>query len=47
MTQVVLGAGLGARFAGVDHAMLLRAGRLALINGAAALGLAFVLPPKP
>ncbi len=41
MTQVVLGAGLGARFAGVDHAMLLRAGRLALINGVAALGLAF------
>ena len=42
VTQVVLGAGLGARFAGVDRAMLWRAGRLAVINGVAALGLAFM-----
>lgn len=40
-TQVVLGTGLGARFAGADHAMLLRAGRLALLNAAIALALAF------
>lgn len=39
-TQVVLGTGLGARFAGIARPMLLRAGRLALINGAAALALA-------
>jgi uncharacterized protein len=41
-TQVVLGAGLGARFAGVEQAMLLRAGRLAVVNGVAALALAFL-----
>lgn len=40
-TQVVLGTGLGARFSGVDPAMLRRAARLAVINGAAALTLAF------
>ncbi len=40
-TQVVLGTGLGARFAGVDWAMLGRAGRLALVNGVVALLLAF------
>lgn len=41
VTQVVLGAGLGARFAGVKRAMLIRAGRLAVVNGMAALVLAF------
>jgi hypothetical protein len=41
LTQVVLGTGLGARFAGVDAAMLRRAGGLALINGAAVMGLAY------
>jgi hypothetical protein len=41
VTQVVLGAGLGARFAGVERGMLIRAGRLAVVNGAAALVLAF------
>jgi uncharacterized protein len=41
VTQVVLGAGLGARFAGVEREVLLRAGRLALVNGVVALGLAF------
>lgn len=41
MTQVVLGAGLGARFQGVDRRMLARAGRLGLLNGIAALALAF------
>jgi uncharacterized protein len=41
VTQVVLGTGLGARFAGVDRAMLRRAARLALMNGVAALLLAF------
>ncbi len=41
VTQVVLGTGLGARFAGVDRGMLLRAGRLAVGNGVAALTLAF------
>lgn len=39
-TQVVLGTGLGARFAGIARPMLLRAGRLALINGTVALALA-------
>jgi membrane AbrB-like protein len=39
-TQVVLGTGLGARFGGVRGAVLLRAGRVALANGAAALLLA-------
>lgn len=47
VTQVVLGTGLGARFAGVDRTLLRRAARLALINGAAALllalGFAFAL----
>ena len=42
VTQVVLGTGLGARFVGVERAMLARAGRLAIANGFAALGLAFV-----
>lgn len=39
-TQVVLGCGLGARFAGIERGMLIRAGRLALINGAASFALA-------
>ena len=42
VTQVVLGAGLGARFAGVEREMLWRAGRLAAINGVVALALALV-----
>lgn len=40
-TQVVLGAGLGARFAGTERRLLLLAGRLAVLNGMAALTLAF------
>ena len=40
VTQVVLGCGLGARFAGIDRAILIRAGRLAALNGVVALGLA-------
>ena len=40
-TQIVLGAGLGARFVGVDHAMLRRAAGLAAVNALAALVLAF------
>jgi hypothetical protein len=47
LTQVVLGTGLGARFVGVDPALLRRAAGLALLNGAAALllalGFAFAL----
>ena len=42
VTQVVLGTGLGARFAGVERGMLRRAAGLAVVNGVAALGLAFV-----
>lgn len=41
VTQVVLGTGLGARFAGVDAALMRRAGTLAVINAAAAMALAF------
>lgn len=41
MTQVVVGCGLGARFAGVERAMLWRAARLALVNAALALSLAY------
>jgi uncharacterized protein len=41
VTQVVLGTGLGARFAGVERATMARAARLATVNGVAALGLAF------
>lgn len=41
-TQVVLGAGLGARFAGIGRAVLISAGRLALINAVAALTLALI-----
>lgn len=41
LTQVVVGCGLGARFAGAERRMLLRAARLALVNAVAALTLAF------
>lgn len=41
VTQIVLGTGLGARFAGVSGAMLRRAGLLAVLNGAAVMALAF------
>jgi len=41
VTQVILGAGLGVRFVGMDHRLLARCGRLAMLNGALALGLAF------
>jgi uncharacterized protein len=41
VTQIVLGTGLGARFAGVDGSMMRRAGLLALVNAAAAMALAF------
>ena len=40
-TQIVIGCGLGARFVGADHAMLLRAFRLAAVNAVAALCIAF------
>jgi membrane AbrB-like protein len=41
VTQVVLGTGLGARFAGIDVAQMRRAGGLALINGVVALAIAY------
>jgi membrane AbrB-like protein len=41
LTQVVVGCGLGARFAGSDRAMLWRASRLAVINAGVALAIAF------
>ena len=41
VTQVVVGCGLGARFAGVERGMLVRAARLAVVNAAVALGIAF------
>lgn len=41
VTQVVVGCGLGARFAGADRRMLLRAMRLAVVNAVVALGLAY------
>ncbi len=40
-TQIILGTGLGARFAGVSPALLKRAAKLAILNGAASLALAF------
>jgi membrane AbrB-like protein len=40
-TQVVLGTGLGARFAGLDRAALPRIARAAVVNAALALSLAF------
>lgn len=42
VTQIVVGCGLGARFAGVDHRLLLRAMRLAAVNAVAALSLTFL-----
>jgi uncharacterized membrane protein AbrB (regulator of aidB expression) len=41
VTQVILGAGLGVRFVGMDRRLLARCGRLAMLNGVLALGLAF------
>ena len=41
LTQVVVGCGLGARFVGTDPALLWRAGRLSVVNAAAALALTF------
>ncbi|MBC2835002.1 AbrB family transcriptional regulator [Paragemmobacter straminiformis] len=41
VTQIVIGCGLGARFAGVDRRMLARAFGLAAINAVAALLIAF------
>lgn len=41
VTQIVLGTGLGARFVGIEPAMLKRGARLACLNGVAALSLAF------
>jgi len=41
VTQVILGAGLGVRFVGMDHRLLARCGKLAMLNGALALTLAF------
>lgn len=40
-TQVVIGAGLGSRFGGMDRRMLARTFGLSLANGAASLALAF------
>lgn len=40
VTQVVVGAGLGAKFAGVEHRVLRRAGGLAVLNAVACLVLA-------
>lgn len=41
LTQVVLGTGLGARFAGIQRSVLAQAGKAALVNGVLALLLAF------
>ena len=41
ITQVILGAGLGVRFVGMDRKLLARCGKLAVLNGALALILAF------
>ncbi len=41
-TQVIIGAGLGARFGGMDHRLLIRCLGLSMVNGAAALGLAWL-----
>lgn len=41
VTQVVVGCGLGARFAGAERRMLLRAMRLAVMNAVVALALAY------
>lgn len=42
LTQVILGTGLGARFAGIDASLLRKAGRLAILNGLVILSLAFL-----
>jgi membrane AbrB-like protein len=42
VTQVILGAGLGVRFVGMDRKVLIKCGKLAAVNGAFALVLAFV-----
>jgi membrane AbrB-like protein len=42
VTQVILGAGLGVRFVGMDRKLLVKCGKLAAINGVFALVLAFV-----
>ena len=42
-TQIILGTGLGARFAGVSPSLLKRGAKLAILNGAASLALAFAL----
>ena len=41
VTQVILGAGLGVRFVGMDRKLLAKCGKLAVINGAVALLMAF------
>ena len=41
VTQIVLGTGLGARFAGLDRRILPRIARAAIVNAALALALAF------
>lgn len=41
VTQVILGAGLGVRFVGMDRHLLARCGKLAVLNAVAALALAF------
>jgi uncharacterized membrane protein AbrB (regulator of aidB expression) len=41
VTQVVVGCGLGARFAGIERAMLVRAARLAVVNAVVAMTIAF------
>ncbi|WP_430465114.1 AbrB family transcriptional regulator [Tabrizicola sp.] len=41
VTQVILGAGLGVRFVGMDRNLLIRCGKLALVNAVVALILAF------
>ena len=41
ITQVILGAGLGVRFVGMDRKLLARCGKLAVLNAALALMLAF------
>ena len=41
VTQVILGAGLGVRFVGMERKLLIKCGKLALTNGAVSLVLAF------
>lgn len=42
VTQVILGAGLGVRFVGMERKLLIKCGKLSVANGALALVLAFV-----